>query len=32
MQMGARSASLRCNFGGFVPAAFVIFNDPALLH
>jgi ornithine decarboxylase len=31
-QMGAYSASLRCDFGGFLPAASVIVNDPALLH
>jgi hypothetical protein len=31
-QMGAQSASLRCDFGGFLPATSVIVTEPALLH
>jgi hypothetical protein len=32
MKIGGYSANLRCDFGGFLPAASVIVNDPALLH
>jgi hypothetical protein len=32
MKMGGYSANLRRDFGGFLPAASVIVNDPALLH